>query len=435
VCIGRRQPGGPTVNIDDLVLVSVDDHVVEPPTMFDDHMPAKYQDEAPRLITRDDGTNAWVFQGQEATNVGLNAVAGRPPDEYGTEPTKLSEIRPGCYDIHDRIRDMNVNGVAASMNFPSYPQFCGQYFARAEDKDLALAILRAYNDWHVDEWCGTYPGRMIPLALPPIWDPQLMADEVRRVTAKGCHAVTFSENPEKLGHPSIHNEHWDPFWQACSDTNTIVCLHIGSSSQVVVTSLEAPVDVMMTLQPMNIVQAAADLVWSPVLRRFPDLTFALSEGGIGWIPYFLERCDRVYKQHRSWTHQDFGDQLPSEVFLERIVTCFIDDEFGIEARHKLNLDMVTWECDYPHSDSTWPLGPETLGAYIEGVPDDDVSKITHENALRLFSFDLFSHVPKEQATVRALRAQALDVDLGFRSSSRLKKTGTKPVTIMDFAAR
>jgi predicted TIM-barrel fold metal-dependent hydrolase len=276
---------------------------------------------------------------------------------------------------------------------------------------------------------------MIPLALPPIWDPQLMADEVRRVAAKGCHAVTFSENPEKLGHPSIHNEHWDPFWRACSDTNTVVCLHIGSSSQVVITSLEAPVDVMMTLQPMNIVQAAADLIWSPVLRRFPDLTFALSEGGIGWIPYFLERCDRVYKQHRSWTHQDFGDRLPSEVFLERIVTCFIDDEFGIEARHELNLDMVTWECDYPHSDSTWPLAPETLGAYLEGVPDDEVAKITHENALRLFSFDLFSHVPKERSTVGALRAEASDVDLGFRSSSRLKKTGTKAVTIMDFASR
>ena len=143
--------------------------------------------------------------------------------------------------------------------------------------------------------------------------------------------MTFSENPEKLGYPSLHNDHWDPFWQACSEENTVVCLHIGSSSQVVITSIEAPVDTMITLQPINIVQAAADLVWSPMLRKFPDLTIALSEGGIGWIPYFLERVDRVYKQHRAWTHQDFGDRLPSEVFLERIVTCFIDDPFGIES--------------------------------------------------------------------------------------------------------
>ncbi|HUO48665.1 MAG TPA: amidohydrolase family protein, partial [Acidimicrobiales bacterium] len=231
--------------------------------------------------------------------------------------------------------------------------------------------------------------------------------------------------------PSIHNEHWDPFWTACSDEHTVVCLHIGSSSQVVVTSVEAPVDTLITLQPINIVQAAADIIWSPVLRKFPELTFALSEGGIGWIPYFLERIDGVYRKHRAWTHQDFGDRLPSEVFLERIVTCFIDDGFGIESRDKLNLDMITWECDYPHSDSTWPTAPETMASYLDGVPDDEVAKITHANALRVFSFDAFTHVPKAEATVGALRAQAADVDLGYRSSSRLKKEGTGPVSVLD----
>jgi len=125
------------VNIDDLILVSVDDHVVEPPGMFDGHIPAKSEDRAPRVVTKDDGTDAWLFEGQEATNVGLNAVAGRPPDEYGIEPTRFSEMRPGCFDINERIRDMNANGVLASMNFPSYPQFCGQYFARADDEVLA----------------------------------------------------------------------------------------------------------------------------------------------------------------------------------------------------------------------------------------------------------------------------------------------------------
>jgi len=422
------------VHIDDLILVSVDDHVVEPPDLFDGHIPARYADLAPKVVTKDDGTDAWVFEGQEATNVGLNAVAGRPPDEYGVEPTRFGEMRPGCFDIDERVRDMDANGVLASMNFPSFPQFCGQYFARAQDKDLGLAVLRAYNDWHVDEWCGTHPGRMIPLALPPIWDPQLMADEVRRMARKGCHAVTFSENPEKLGHPSLHSGHWDPFWQACNDEGTVVCLHIGSSSSVVITSIDAPVDTMITLQPINIVQAAADVIWSPVLRKFPDLTIALSEGGIGWIPYFLERIDHVYKHHRAWTHQDFGDKLPSELFRERIVTCFIDDAFGVRSRDLLDIDMVTWECDYPHSDSTWPRSPETLAAYLDGVPDDEVAKITHENALRLFSFAPFTHVPKDQATVGALRARATDVDLGYRSSERLRKDGTDLVTVRTLTA-
>ncbi len=421
------------MDMNDLVLVSVDDHLVEPPDMFDGHIPARYAADVPKLVQRADGTDAWVFEGQEATNVGLNAVAGRPPDEYGAEPTKLAEIREGCYDIHERIRDMNANGVAAALNFPSYPQFCGQYFARAKDKDLGLAVLRAYNDWHIDEWCGAYPGRMIPQALPPIWDPELMAAEVRRVAAKGCHAVTFSENPTKLNYPSLHDPHWDPFWKACSDTNTVVNLHIGSSSSVVITSIDAPVDVMVTLQPMSIVQAAADLIWSPMLRKFPDLTFALSEGGIGWVPYFLERIDRVYKMHRAWTHQNFGDELPSEVFLDRIALCFIDDGFGIQARDRLNPDMLNWECDYPHSDSTWPVAPETLAIHLDGVPDDEIDKITHRNALRLYSFDMFGQLPKAELTVGALRAQATDVDLGYRSSERLKKTGTDTVTVMDLA--
>ena len=320
------------MNIDDMVLVSVDDHVVEPPHLFDGRLPAKYEDLAPQFITRDDGTNAWVFEGQQATNVALNAVAGRPPEEYGMEPTSFAELRAGCYDIDERVKDMDANGVLGSLCFPSFPQFCGQYFARAEDKDVALAMIRAYNDWHIEDWCGSHPGRFIPCVLPVMWDAQALADEVRRTARMGAHAVTFSENPSKLGYPSFHSDSWDPFWAACSDENVVVCLHIGSSSQLVITAPDAPIDCLITLTPMNIVQAAADLVWSPVLRKFPDLKIALSEGGIGWIPYFLERIDYNYRRHHAWTGQDFGDRLPSEVFDEHILTCFIDDKFGIASR-------------------------------------------------------------------------------------------------------
>jgi predicted TIM-barrel fold metal-dependent hydrolase len=279
-------------------------------------------------------------------------------------------------------------------------------------------MLQAYNDWHIDTWCGTYPGRFIPLSLPPLWDPQLMADEVRRVAAKGCHAVTFSENPEKLGYPSYHSDHWDPFFTACSDEGTVICLHIGSSSQLVMTSVEAPIDVLITLQPMNIVLAAADLLWSPVLRKFPDIKFALSEGSIGWIPYFLERVDYVYEHHRAWTGQDFGDQLPSQLFRERIITCFIDDPTGVEIRHRVGIDTITWECDYPHSDSTWPQSPERVMKSLADVPDDEIDKITHLNAMRHFRYDPFSVRPREQCTVGALRAGAHDVDVSNHSSGK-----------------
>jgi predicted TIM-barrel fold metal-dependent hydrolase len=407
--------------IEELILISVDDHVVEPPDMFDRHLPARWRDVAPRVVRKDNGIDVWAYEGKEIPNIGLNAVAGRPPEEYGMEPTSFDELRMGCYDIDERIRDMNANGVLGSMCFPSFPNLCGQLFSRSKDKESALAILKAYNDWHIEEWCGTHPGRFIPLAIPPLWDPEEMAAEIHRVAAKGCHAVSFSENPEKLKLPSFHSEHWDPFWQACVEEDTIVCLHIGSSSSLAITAADAPVDVLITLQPINIVQAAADLMWSRVLRQFPDLRVALSEGGIGWVPYFLDRLDWIYTRHHYWTGQDFGGRLPSEVFRERIVTCFIDDPTGVGLLDKVGLDRVCWEADYPHSDSTWPTSPETLHRSLEAaaVSDDAIRAITHENAIRHFRFDPFAHRHRERCTVGALRAEARDVDVTPKSVGKL----------------
>lgn len=423
------------MQVEDLILVSVDDHVVEPPDLFEGRLSKKAAERAPYVTQLDDGRDVWMFEGNAMPNVGLNAVAGRVPEEYGLDATSFDQMRPGCYDIHERIRDMNVNGVLGSLNFPSLAGFTGQLFSTLDDRDIGLEMLQAYNDWHIEDWCGTYPGRMIPLAIPPIWDPELMAAEVRRVAEKGCHAVTFSENPEKLGHPSFHTDHWDPFWQACSETNTVVNLHIGSSSQLVVTASDAPIDSLITLQPMNIVLCAADLLWSPVLRKFPDLRIALSEGGIGWIPYFLERVDYTYQHHHKWTNQDFGDKLPSQVFNESILTCFIDDAVGMEVRHHLNMDHVHWECDYPHSDSTWPNAPEMAWKFLQDLPDDQIDKITHENAMRNYSFDPFAHIPKEECTVGALRAQATDVDTSLVAYGTGKFQDDGIVTTMTLAER
>jgi len=403
----------PAPEVDDLILISVDDHVVEPPGMFDAHVPDRWRDQAPR-VERRDGFDVWTFDGRDVPNIALNAVAGRPPHRYGIDPTSFADIRPGCYDVHARVQDMNANGVLASMCFPSFTQFCGQLFARTDDKDLALVMVQAYNDWHIDEWCGAYPERFIPLSIPPLWDPGLMAGEVRRVAAKGCHAVTFSENPAKLGHPSWHDPYWDPFFAACEDTGTVICLHIGSSSDMVLTAMDAPVTVQMTLQPLNIVQCAADIVWSRVPQQFPALRFALSEGGMGWVPYFLERCDFTYEHHGEWTGVDLGGRRPSEVFREHVITCFIDDPAGLAQRHEIGVERITWECDYPHSDSTWPRSPEVLAPSLAGCTPAEVAAITHENAMRTFAFDPFAIRPRERSTVRALRAEAGDWDVEIR---------------------
>jgi predicted TIM-barrel fold metal-dependent hydrolase len=396
----------------DLVLISVDDHIIEPPDLFADHLPAKYLDRAPKLVRNEAGNDVWVFGPIVMETAALNAVAGRPKEEYGMEPQSLDEVRPGCYDVHERVKDMDAGGVLASMNFPSFPTFTARTLL-SDDLELSLALVRAYNDWHIDTWCAAYPGRFIPMAVPVIWDVQQTADEVRRCAAKGCHSLSFTENPAALGYPSFHNEYWDPVWRACCDTGTVLSIHLGSSGRLSVPAADCPPDVMITLQPMNIQSAAADLLWSRVLKNYPALRVALSEGGTGWIPYFLDRVDRTFEMHRAWTLQDFGGRLPSEVFREHFLTCFISDAIGVELREKIGIDNMAWEADYPHSDSMWPSAPEELADVFNAnsVPDDHVRKITHENAMRWYSFDPFTHVPKQDATVDALRQRAAGHDV------------------------
>jgi predicted TIM-barrel fold metal-dependent hydrolase len=404
------------VQPDDMILVSVDDHVVEPPDMWRGRLPAKWRDRAPRLVRKPDGTDVWVFEGQQVPNIGLNAVAGRPPEEYGMEPTSLDQLRPGNYDVDRRIDDMNASGILGSMCFASMCGFCGELFAKQPDKQLAREMVRAYNDWHIESWCGAHPGRFIPLAIPMLWDPSAMAEEIRRVAKLGCHAIAFADNPTGLGYPSLHADYWKPVWDACSDEGTVLAIHIGSGTGMKLQDTEAPVEIMITSTPISLFGCASELVFSKFLRNYPDLKIALSEGGIGWVPYFLERCDYVYQHHRHWTHQDFAGKLPSDVFREHIITCFIDDAAGVRNRDLVGLDTITWECDYPHSDSTWPDAPEVLARSFEGVPDAEIDQITHLNAMRHFRYDPFAQRERDRCRVAALRAEAKDVDLSLKSA-------------------
>ena len=407
------------MNAEDLILISVDDHIIEPPDLFVRHISKEYLDRAPQLVRTAEGTDVWEFAGRRLENSALNAIAGRPKEEYGLEPQGLDEIRPGCFDVHERVKDMSAGGMLASMNFPSFPGFAARLFA-TDDVEFSQALVRAYNDWHIEEWCGAYPGRFIPMALPMIWDAELCAAEVRRVSAKGCHSLTFTENPTNLGSPSFHSEFWDPLWTALCDTNTVLSIHLGSSGKMSIPAPDSPPDVMMALQPMNIQSAAADLLFSRVLKKFPALRIALSEGGTGWIPYFLERADRVFDVHHLWTQSDFGGRLPSEAFRDHFLTCFIVDDLGVELRHKIGIDNIAWECDYPHSDSVWPNAAEDLCEQFDlhAVPDDEIHKITHRNAMEWYSFDPFAHVPKDQATVGALRRSVEGHDISIQSRSK-----------------
>ncbi len=396
------------MNMNDMVLVSVDDHITEPGTVFDNQLSGTDYATAPKLRVKKSGANYWEYQGKKIQSVALNAVTGRVREEYGMEPTALNQLRAGCYDVHARIGDMNVNGVAASLNFPSFAGIEGGLFNQAEDKAQALVHLRAYNDWHIDEWCGAYPGRFIPLGILPLWDMKETAKEVKRLADKGCFAITMSENPTMRGMPSVHSDYWDPLWKAVTDTETAVCMHIGTGNLSPHCSPQSPIEANITTMPMAVAFGAADLMNMAALHRYPTLKLCLSESGIGWIPYLMERADYAHEQHHVWTHsnQYFGDMKPSEVFRRHFSSCFIDDAYGLRNLDLIGEDNVCYEVDYPHSDAPWPNAPETLWKSAHLLTDQQIDKITHLNAMRLYKFNPFAHFARKDLTVGALRAQA-----------------------------
>jgi predicted TIM-barrel fold metal-dependent hydrolase len=421
------------MELGDLILVSVDDHLIEPADMFVRHIAPRFKERAPVVKHGTNGAHHWQIEGRKGPGLGLNAVAGRPKEEYGFEPVSYDQVRKGCFDPDARIEDMNANGVLGSICFGSFPGFAGARFQKMDDKELALATIQAYNDWHFHSWCGRHPGRFIPLAMLPLWDVSLAVEELKRMVRLGCHAVTFPENPALLGLPSLHNECWEPLWAACEENAVVLCCHIGSAGNAPYPSDESPIDAWITAMPISIANAAADWLFAGFWNRYPGLKMALSEGGIGWIPYFLERADFTYEQHSAWTRTTFGKEKPSDMFRKHFITCFIDDEFGLRNRQDIGIDIICWEADYPHSDATWPQSPENLWKAIRPLPSGDIDRITHRNAMAAFSYDPIARYGRENCTVAALRDKARHVDTSPMSRGGLNPASSpeRPVTSAD----
>ncbi|MGK2929985.1 MAG: amidohydrolase family protein [Acidimicrobiales bacterium] len=390
-------------------IVSVDDHVIEPAHVWQDRLPEKYKDLGPRVIQErgnmsfvggnfsyepdPDGQlgDWWVYEDKRVPQTRLSAAAGFDRDDVKVVGITYDEMRDGCYDPKARLEDMDVNHVEASLCFPSFPRFCGQTFMEAEDRVLAELCVAAYNDWMVDEWCGDSGGRLIPLCIIPLWDTDLAAAEVRRNAERGVRAVCFSEIPPYLGLPSVHDPdgYWEPFVQACEETGTVINMHIGSSSKMPSTSADAPAAVGSTLTFNNAMASMSDWLFSGLLVKYPEVKVAYSEGQIGWIPYILERADKVWEDNRGWGGvADKVPEPPSTYYYRQMYGCFFDDEVGLEMLDRVGVSNVTFETDYPHSDSTWPHTEEVAQKLMGHLPDDVIRKLVRGNAIEMLSLDL-----------------------------------------------
>ncbi len=396
-------------------IISVDDHIVEPPDLWQNHLPEKYRARGPR-IERD--TAEFIFEGgvfsyEKGTDDGvacdwwlyddlvypmprLAACAGRPREEILNVPITYDEMPDAYYKADARIASMAENHVDASICFPNtLPRFCGQAFSERDDKELGLACVKAYNDWMIDEWCGgDAAGKLIPLTVVPLWDAELAAEEVRRCADKGSFAVTFTENPYPLGFPSYHDaDHfWDPFLAACNDTETIINMHIGSSSKMPSTAPDAPFAVSSTLTFQNAMGSFCDYLLSGIMVRFPELKIAYSEGQVGWMPYVLERIDKVWEENRAFAGvADSVPEPPTHYVPGRIFGCIFDDETGLANRDVIGMDQITFEVDYPHADSTFPHSAQTAAKICDaaGLDAEERYKLLRGNAIRAFGLERF----------------------------------------------
>jgi predicted TIM-barrel fold metal-dependent hydrolase len=391
-------------------LISVDDHVLEPPGVWLDRVPSAERDRAPHL-EHDGDAEFWVYEGKRIPTTGLAAVAGKSKEEFSPEPVTYEEMRPGCYDPVERAKDMDRAGILASLCFPSVTRFCGQIFYEAKDHDFALVCLQAYNDWMIDEWCAAAPGRYIPLTLIPLWDPTLAAKEMERCASKGSTTFAFTENGAPLGLPTIFDagRYWDPVFAAASELEMVASIHVGSSSKVY---RIAPDSHFIADESWGSVRTSAALLaflFSGVFQRFPSFKIALSEGGIGWIPYFLERAEQVLDKQRHWVKRglQYRDHAGTDIDLEtldlralfrdHVFGCFIDDAHGIANIEQIGVDNVMCETDYPHSDSTWPDSISVVKSQIQHLAPDVQYKVLRGNAERLYRF-----TPAEPALVPAM---------------------------------
>jgi len=370
-------------------IISVDDHLVEPPDMFEGRVPAKFADAAPRIVENQFGHQVWEFDGATYTQVAMNAVAGRKREFIKVEPVNFEDIRPGCWNIHERVKDQDLNGVWASLNFPSQiTGFSGRVFSLASDRDLGLAVTRAWNDWLYDEWWQPYPDRSIPCGITFLSDPGLGAEEIRRNAERGFRAVTLPERPHKAELPSLFSGYWDPIVAACADTDTVICLHVGSSGMADYPDDSPRLGLGATLFGQLSLSACAEWLWSELPVRYPDLKIAMSEGGIGWVAMLLDRLDNVVDRSGYGEMYAEGTIRPADVLQRNFWFCTIDDPSTIDTRARIGIDHIMIEVDYPHGDSTWPDTQDVIDQYWGHLPVDDLRKLVYQNAADLFRWPL-----------------------------------------------
>lgn len=365
-------------------IIDADQHIIEPPDLWEKWLPKKYLDRAPKLGKDEDGGDAWIL-GDTAEPLGLVTIAGKPYSEFRWTGVKYDDIDAGCYEPKRRLELMDVDGIDAALIYP--PQRTMSYFMGSGDKDFHIAGIAAFNDWLIDSFCAENPQRLGAVAQIPNAGIDAAVAELKRSVKKGARGVSITTWPS--GNPACSTAD-DPFWEAAQDAGVAVSIHISLVTPGTPRSGAGPsggarklfgLATTMTFMPKLI----AEMILAGVFDRFPKLKMVANEVGAGWVPSLLEDLDDRYWRNRTWTGVKLKS-LPSDYFHRNWIVGFIRDPYGVRNRHDVGIENMMWASDFPHHVNDWPYSRRVIAEMTIGVPEDERRKMFCDNAGRLYGF-------------------------------------------------
>jgi predicted TIM-barrel fold metal-dependent hydrolase len=368
-------------------VISTDNHVNEPPETYVDRVPSHLKDKAPRILPGRDGGDGWSFDGNPPkTTFGLGAVGATTKQDYSKYKLgglKWEEVPPGNYVGEEHIKANEEDGVDAAAIYPAVVNHAYQL----ADRELALACLRAYNDWLIDDFCSADKKRLLSLAVMPVDDGiDVLVAEAERVIAKGASGLSLP-----LPEVPYYDNMYDPFWKVAVDAHLPVTIHRSGVSRKDVAP--APPDSAPGLNVVGIVQRffsainpISNLIFTGLFDRFPHLVFIAAEVNCSWVPSLAQQMDQEYERQRHWANLPFSLE-PSSYLGRNVFVTMLDDFVGcrIAKEDSLLASTTMFSSDYPHSTTLWPRSREFISAMTEGMSAETKEKILAGNAIRAYS--------------------------------------------------
>ncbi len=374
-------------------VISVDDHVVEPPDLWTRSMSqGSWGDRIPHIATQADGTERWVIEGQVRTSQSLFATGALSSDR-GAEPQAWREVPAIAYDPQARLAAMDSDGIDCSVLFPSAAGVSGEVICAIKDLELQAECTRIYNDWIIDVWAAHSP-RFVPQAILPAGSIESAASEARRAVARGHKGVIMPAQPSQINPaaPHLYKPDWDPLWTIIQELDVPVCFHAGSAPSVMF-------EISPTYDPAgarafdNVRQSAGSaalingMVLSGILYRFPKLQAVFPGSAIDYVPFALEALDHQWERQRLAENEGLIER-PSEIFHRQCYVTTWREKVGLRNRNYVGPDRILWESEFPRSTSTYPQTTRIIENNFADVPAQERELILWRNAARLYKLTI-----------------------------------------------